>query len=243
MFSDAFVGLACTDCGGALAAAEADTANLAAAGPCPDCGAPRTAEYDLDAVDTEAVREGQTVWDRDAVLPFTADTALSAAEGGTPSVDAPLHAPVAGGDAVAFEVAVSSPLGHVAIARAGIPFALDVDGVAVRVEPGDAPVVTDDRDDYATELGAGGLEEADADALAALDADRGALARLVSGSLRPGRLDREYDVRTVRPGTPGAAVGHLARDETGGWRLDPVEDASVPFLDPATVHRNPDVAD
>lgn len=89
MFSDAFVGLVCTDCGEALTAADAEPAEIAAGGPCPSCGAPRTPEYDLDAVDVGAVSDGRTVWDRDAVLPFTAETALSAAEGGTPSVDAP----------------------------------------------------------------------------------------------------------------------------------------------------------
>lgn len=89
MFSDAFVGLACTDCDAFVDVEEYTDAELAAAGPCPDCGAPRTPEYDLGTVDPDSVRAGRAVWDRDAVLPFTADSALSAAEGGTPSVDAP----------------------------------------------------------------------------------------------------------------------------------------------------------
>ena len=91
MFSDAFGGLACTDCDASLARADADAdaEAIAGAGPCPDCGAPRVPEYDLDAVDAESLRTGRRAWDRDAVLPFDADSALSAAEGGTPSVDAP----------------------------------------------------------------------------------------------------------------------------------------------------------
>ncbi|WP_049980943.1 pyridoxal-phosphate dependent enzyme [Halolamina rubra] len=89
MFSDAFVGLTCTDCGASLTVDDADPEAIAGAGRCPDCGAPRVPEYDLDAVDADAVRAGPRAWDRDAVLPFDADAALSAAEGGTPSVDAP----------------------------------------------------------------------------------------------------------------------------------------------------------
>jgi threonine synthase len=88
MFSDAFVGLTCTDCGASLVVDDADPEAIAGAGPCPDCAAPRLPEYDLDAVDAESVREGLRAWDREAVLPFDADSALSAAEGGTPSVDA-----------------------------------------------------------------------------------------------------------------------------------------------------------
>ncbi|MEF8801191.1 MAG: pyridoxal-phosphate dependent enzyme [Halolamina sp.] len=89
MFSDAFVGLACTDCDASVDAEELTDAELAAPGACPNCGAPRSPEYDLGSVDVAAVRDGRTHWDRDAVLPFTAESARSAAEGGTPSVDAP----------------------------------------------------------------------------------------------------------------------------------------------------------
>ena len=113
MFSDAFVGVVCTDCGGALTAAEADPEALAAAGPCPDCGAPRTPEYDLDAVDADALREGRTVWDRDETLPFTAATGLSAAEGGTPSVAAPRLADELGLGAVAVKDESRNPTGSV----------------------------------------------------------------------------------------------------------------------------------
>jgi len=113
MFSDAFVGLVCTDCDAALTVAEADPGALAAAGPCQDCGAPRTPAYDLEAVDTEAVREGRTVWDREAVLPFTAATALSAAEGGTPSVDAPRLAEELGVGHVSLKDEGRNPTGSV----------------------------------------------------------------------------------------------------------------------------------
>jgi threonine synthase len=113
MFSDAFVGLVCTDCGEALTAADAELESIAAAGPCPDCGAPRTPEYDLDAVDVDAVRDGRTVWDRDAVLPFTAETGLSAAEGGTPSVDAPSLAAELGVATVSIKDEGRNPTGSV----------------------------------------------------------------------------------------------------------------------------------
>ena len=113
MFSDAFVGLACTDCGASLALNDADPETVAAAGPCPDCGAPRTPTYDLDRVDPDAVRAGPRAWDRDAVLPFPADVALSAAEGGTPSVDAPRLADELGVGSVAIKDEGRNPTGSV----------------------------------------------------------------------------------------------------------------------------------
>lgn len=113
MFSDAFVGLACTDCGATLAVEDADLETIAGAGPCPDCGAPRTPEYDLDAVDPDAVSAGLRAWDRDAVLPFDADAALSAAEGGTPSVDAPRIADELGLAGVAIKDEARNPTGSV----------------------------------------------------------------------------------------------------------------------------------
>ena len=113
MFSDAFVGLACTDCDASFAVDDAEAATIAGAGPCPDCGAPRVPEYDLDAVDPDAVREGRRAWDRDAVLPFDADTALSAAEGGTPSVDAPRVADELGLAGVEIKDEARNPTGSV----------------------------------------------------------------------------------------------------------------------------------
>lgn len=88
MFTDAFVGLGCTECGARLDAA-AEPESVVAAGRCQDCGAPQTPEYDLDAVDADALREGRSAWDRDAMLPFPRERALSAGEGGTPLVPAP----------------------------------------------------------------------------------------------------------------------------------------------------------
>jgi threonine synthase len=113
MFSDAFVGLACTGCDASLAADGADPADLAAAGPCPDCGAPRTPEYDLESVDTDGLRDARSLWDHDAVLPFLADSALSAAEGGTPSVNAPNLAEELGVGSVTIKDEGRNPTGSV----------------------------------------------------------------------------------------------------------------------------------
>ncbi|MFW5939906.1 MAG: threonine synthase, partial [Halolamina sp.] len=113
MFSDAFVGLACTDCGASLTVDDADPAAIAGAGPCPDCGAPRVPEYDLDRVDQESVREGRQAWDRDAVLPFDAESARTASEGGTPSVDAPRIADELGVAGVEIKDEARNPTGSV----------------------------------------------------------------------------------------------------------------------------------
>ncbi|WP_096390878.1 threonine synthase [Halopenitus persicus] len=86
--TDAFIGLACHDCGAAH--------DLAAAARCPDCGGPLDPTYDYDAVDPTAIEEAATVegtatdgmWRFDALLPFPAASALSAREGGTPLVAA-----------------------------------------------------------------------------------------------------------------------------------------------------------
>ncbi|WP_435116715.1 pyridoxal-phosphate dependent enzyme [Halolamina sp. C58] len=113
MFSDAFVGLACTDCDASLAVEDADPEAIAGAGPCPDCGAPRVPKYDLDSVDPDTVRAGPRAWDRDAVLPFSAADALSAAEGGTPSVDAPRVADELGLAGVEIKDEARNPTGSV----------------------------------------------------------------------------------------------------------------------------------
>lgn len=79
--SDAFRGLACTECGELF---EWDAER------CLDCDAPLDPEYDLDAVDPGALRTAvDSAWGYDAVLPFSADVAVTADEGGTPLVDAP----------------------------------------------------------------------------------------------------------------------------------------------------------
>ncbi|UWG50604.1 Threonine synthase and cysteate synthase [Halalkaliarchaeum sp. AArc-CO] len=81
----AFSGLECTDCG---AVHDADTA-----GGCPNCNGPLDPTYDLSAVDVHAdvierPPDPVGMWAFDAVLPFPAGTRVSAAEGGTPLVDA-----------------------------------------------------------------------------------------------------------------------------------------------------------
>jgi threonine synthase len=88
MFTDAFVGLACTECDATIDAADSPD-DLVAAGRCADCSAPQAPAYDLDAVDTASLRDATTAWEYDAVLPFDRETALSAGEGGTPLVAAP----------------------------------------------------------------------------------------------------------------------------------------------------------
>jgi threonine synthase len=78
-FSDAFEALVCTATG--------ERHDRDATGRS-DAGAPLDPAYDLDAVtlDRATVAGGRSMWDLDAVLPFPADAALSAAEGATPLV-------------------------------------------------------------------------------------------------------------------------------------------------------------
>jgi len=86
--TEAFRGLACTDCG-AVHGAET-------AGRCPDCGGALDPDYDYDAVDPAALggpddggaRPG-SMWAFDALLPIPGRDALGAGEGATPLVDAP----------------------------------------------------------------------------------------------------------------------------------------------------------
>ncbi|UIP00687.1 pyridoxal-phosphate dependent enzyme [Halobaculum sp. CBA1158] len=78
--TDAFDGLACTGC--------EETFGVGEHGRCPDCGAPLTPTYDLDAVDPAAFG------DRDApgqyrfgdLLAFPVESAITAGEGDTPLV-------------------------------------------------------------------------------------------------------------------------------------------------------------
>ncbi|MFB6161309.1 MAG: pyridoxal-phosphate dependent enzyme [Haloferacaceae archaeon] len=73
----AFRGLECTDCGAVHGAEEH--------GRCPDCGGPLDPTYDLDDV---ALDDGdRSMWRFGAVLPVV--DPVTAAEGGTPLVDAP----------------------------------------------------------------------------------------------------------------------------------------------------------
>jgi threonine synthase len=81
--TEAFAGLACTDCGERYEATEP--------GRCPDCGGALDPVYDYDAVavDRDSVASAGSVWEFDDLLPFPADRALTIAEGGTPLVEAP----------------------------------------------------------------------------------------------------------------------------------------------------------
>ena len=83
--SEAFAGLSCTACGEAF--------GVETAGSCPECGGALDPTYDTDAVEATPAgvvdAEERSMWRYAAMLPFTPATAVSAAEGGTPVVDAP----------------------------------------------------------------------------------------------------------------------------------------------------------
>ena len=83
--TEAFDGLDCTGCEATFDATEP--------GRCPDCGAPLDATYDYDALDVDredlSSRPHEGLWRFDALLPFSASTAISTAEGATPLVEAP----------------------------------------------------------------------------------------------------------------------------------------------------------
>ena len=81
--TDAFVGLTCTGCGERHGATEH--------GRCPDCGGALDPAYDHDAVDAdrESLASAESMWEFGDLLPFVAETGVSAAEGGTPLVEAP----------------------------------------------------------------------------------------------------------------------------------------------------------
>jgi len=176
--------------------------------------------------------------------PVSSADALDPSEGpvavvGTPSCDAPLSTPFTGTDAVAYEVGVGSPLGHVATVRASTAFALDVDDHEVRVAPRDhrAVVIDDDRSEHRRiEADDDDLDAATVDALTAHDADRSPLARLLSGRTLPGRTRRTYRIRTVPVDDQVAVVGVLHRD-AGGWTLEPAADGGLRYLDPERVDR------
>ncbi|MFC6614676.1 pyridoxal-phosphate dependent enzyme [Halopenitus salinus] len=97
--TNAFEGLTCRGCGSDHA--------LAASARCSNCGGPLDPSYDLDAIDPDAIREAASndadpsrphdpptdsrkpgLWRFDAVLPFPAESAVSAREGSTPLVAA-----------------------------------------------------------------------------------------------------------------------------------------------------------
>lgn len=85
--TEAFAGLECTACGAVHDASVAER--------CPDCSGALDPTYDLDTVDASGFkRAAETpagsdgIWRFDALLPFPASDAITAAEGATPLVDA-----------------------------------------------------------------------------------------------------------------------------------------------------------
>ncbi|MFC7097963.1 threonine synthase [Halobaculum marinum] len=78
--TDAFDGLACTDCGESFGVDEH--------GRCPDCGAPLSPTYDLDAVDADGFGDADAPgqFRFGDLLPVTADATVTAGEGDTPLV-------------------------------------------------------------------------------------------------------------------------------------------------------------
>ncbi len=84
--TDAFVGLACVDCGATFDAAEVTHR-------CPECGGILDPEYDLDAVSLtrEAVEERpfDSMWRYRELLPFPRERAVTMDEGATALVECP----------------------------------------------------------------------------------------------------------------------------------------------------------
>jgi threonine synthase len=103
----AFVGLACTDCGG--------TFDPEVSGRCPDCGGILDPEYDYDAVDlTRADLEAGAfdgMWRYEELLPFAREAAVTMDEGATPLVDCPALADELGVDRVLFKDEGRNPTG------------------------------------------------------------------------------------------------------------------------------------
>ncbi|WP_336037116.1 threonine synthase [Halobacterium yunchengense] len=132
----AFEGLRCVDC-------EATFDPDAATHRCPDCGGVLDPTYDYDALDVDrgtfAGRRFDTMWRYEELLPFTAESAVSMGEGGTPLVECPTLADELGvgevyvkdegrnptgtfkdrGQSVAVTAAARHGAGDVALASAG----------------------------------------------------------------------------------------------------------------------------
>jgi len=161
---------------------------------------------------------------------------------GSVDCDAPLTAPFVEEPAVAYEVAVSSRLGHVATVGADTTFTIDVDGEPVQVEGGTSssatPVVDDGRHEHRrTGVTHDEFDDATVDALAAHDATRSTLSRRLGGTVSPGGAPRDYRIRCASTSDDVAVVGYLRRD-ADGWTLEPRENESLRYLDPKTVVRD-----
>jgi len=84
--NDAVAGLSCRDCG-------RDVDPATAAGNCPDCDGRLAPTYDHGAIDPASVDHapagGASMWQYASLLPVSRETAITAAEGGTPAVSCP----------------------------------------------------------------------------------------------------------------------------------------------------------
>lgn len=103
--ADAFVGLDCTATGDRYPPTHVGRG---------DADAPLDPAYDLDAVDPDSLpTDPDSMWAYDALLPVPATRAVSAAEGGTPSLDAPDLAADLGVGAVRLKDEGRNPTGTV----------------------------------------------------------------------------------------------------------------------------------
>lgn len=102
----AFDGLVCTDCEGTYGVEEP--------GRCPSCGGPLDPVYEYDAVSVPAdLPERRSMWRYEPLLPFPERTAVTAAEGGTPAVDANRIAEELGVERVLLKDEARNPTGTV----------------------------------------------------------------------------------------------------------------------------------
>lgn len=161
---------------------------------------------------------------------------------GTVDCDDPLTAPFVDEPAVAYQISVSGGLGHVATVGADTAFTLAVDGEPVRVAGGKpsgaTPVVDDGRHEHRRT--GDSREDFDAtvvDTLAAHDASRSRLSRILGGTVSPDGAPRDYRIRYASTDDDVAVVGYLHRD-ADGWTVEPRENESLRYLDPKTVVRD-----
>ncbi|MFW6003769.1 MAG: threonine synthase [Halanaeroarchaeum sp.] len=109
--TEAFVGLTCRDCGVSV---DAETGTHR----CPECDGALDPTYDYETLDlareTFTDRRFESLWRYAELLPFTAETAVSAGEGGTQLVEAPSLAETMGVARVLIKDEGRNPTGTVA---------------------------------------------------------------------------------------------------------------------------------